>query len=586
MRIKIFETLKQKIFYIEDINIYFDVTELDFIGVGDYIWSKQELIDFINVYKKDLNAIALNYSTLLANMQENNMEFESIKGIGFTLCLHPSRKCNLKCKYCFRDSNFLGDTKLSFKMARDAIDFFVFKYAKNASKYLIDLSGSGEPLLEFGLIKKIVSHCDNIQNKIGKSVSVMFATNAVNLSEEKINYIDNNLTIGFSLDGNKLINDENRCLQNGEGTYELVINSLKCLKNRKVGLATTITPKHQEVDIIYNHLVNLPNIDCISMKFIRCFDDSELDFSKFNISYLISRYEKLCENILRNFEFGNFDYIKPLLCGNDMFGTFIKRCLHHNYINAYPCDASINRISIDSLGDIYACSVLMGEKNSCIGNIFDGIDKDKQLKYLVTSNNKSMVCQNCWVRYICGGECYAVSFLKFKEFYHPYSQICLLKKELIKLSMGFISKLMKEYPEHLKKILDYQFEVRSYEDSDTGYWAINQFLQHKGYRVLYSDIAENVIRTIHGIDIEAMLEYINRYDDSIKAYTINSKVWPHNLNYPLISWVNKIQNSIYVYIVILREDDDYLYTKSMFNYKPSKVLKSDFLENMSNIIIL
>lgn len=42
-----------------------------------------------------------------------------------TLCLHPSRRCNLNCKYCFRESEYLGDEQLTFEVAKDAIDFLV-----------------------------------------------------------------------------------------------------------------------------------------------------------------------------------------------------------------------------------------------------------------------------------------------------------------------------------------------------------------------------------------------------------------------------------------------------------------------------
>lgn len=585
MKIKVFESQDQKILYIEDINFYFNISEVNSINVGDYYWDKNEFSEFICYHKNDLKDLITYFSILEENMKKKQVDFESMKGIGFTLCLHPSRRCNLNCKYCFKNSNYLVNEPLSFEMARMAIDYFVFDYAKRASKYIIDLSGSGEPLIEFDLIKQIVDYCDDIQNKIGKSVSVMFATNAVQLSEEKLNYIDNNLTIGFSLDGDKCINDENRCLPNGEGTYDFVVNTLKSLKNKKVGIASTITPKHQEVDMIYDHLVNLPNIDCISMKLIRCFDNSELDFSNFNIPYLISRYKKLCNNIFANFDTKNFDYIKPLLCGNDMFGKFIKRCLHHNYINSYPCDAGINRISIDSFGNIYSCSVLLGEKNSCLGNIFDGVDRSKQLKYLVSSNKKSKICNNCWARYICGGECYAISFSKYKKQYYPYKEMCLFRKELIKLSMGFVSKLSNSYPEYYKKIVNYEFETMRYEDSDSALWAISQFLQSRGYNIAYSEITKNITASVNGVDIEKMLEFAHRYDDSIKAYTINSERWPQNLIYPLISLVNKMNNSIYLYLMIIGEDKEFLYIKSIFDYEPKKMSKSEFLKKTSNIII-
>lgn len=68
------------------------------------------------------------------------------------------------------------------------------------------------------------------------------------------------------------------------------------------------------------------------MKFIRCYDGSKYDFDNFDISYLISRYDRLCCNILVELEKGNFEYLEKLMKGGDYFGGLIYRNLLKVYI--------------------------------------------------------------------------------------------------------------------------------------------------------------------------------------------------------------------------------------------------------------
>ncbi len=59
----------------------------------------------------------------------------------YTLCLHPSRKCNFACKYCFGKDLFLPKEDIDIKIAKKAIDFLVFNLGNNAEKYVVDLAG-------------------------------------------------------------------------------------------------------------------------------------------------------------------------------------------------------------------------------------------------------------------------------------------------------------------------------------------------------------------------------------------------------------------------------------------------------------
>lgn len=368
LKVSVFEYLNQKVMYIQDVNYYFGIRDNFDIKLGDYELSEEEVLNIAKENDPEEYEVFINTSIEERLNKIKTYDIEEIKEQSsygqFTLCLHPSRKCNLNCKYCFRESEYLGEQQLTFEVAKDAIDFLVDKYAPCASKYVVDLSGSGEPLLQIDLVKQIVDYCKQKRNEICKNIEVMFCTNLTLLTPEIVEYLDNEpaIILGTSIDGDRITNDNNRVYANDKGTYDDIVKGLKMFKNKKLGLAVTITPLNQDVDLIYDCLYHLPNVDCVSMKFIRCYDGSKYDFENFDVKYLISRYEKLCKKVLDELERKNFNYLLKLINGADILGNIIAQNLLRGIDIIYKCDAGKNRITVDSKGYIYSCSVMMGEQ--------------------------------------------------------------------------------------------------------------------------------------------------------------------------------------------------------------------------------
>ena len=418
LKVSVFEYLNQKVMYVQDVNYYFGIKNDFNIKLGDYELSEDQILAIAKENDPEEYEIFINTSIEERLNKINTYDIDEVKEESsygqFTLCLHPSRKCNLNCKYCFRDSEYLGDERLTFEVAKDAIDFLVDKYAPCASKYVVDLSGSGEPLLQIDLIKQIVEYCKKKRNEICKNIEVMFCTNLTLLTPEIVEYLDNepSIILGTSIDGDQITNDNNRVYANGKGTYADIVKGLKMFKNKKLGLAVTITPLNQDVDLIYDYLYRLPNVDCVSMKFIRNFDGSKYDFDNFDISYLFSRYINLCKNIIKELCDGNFDYFEKLFKGGDYFGGIIYNNIVKSTYKIYRCDAGKSRITVDNKGDIFACSVMYGNECFKIGNIYTGIKEELQEKFEVVSVENEFLCKTCEINLNCGGECYANAYLK------------------------------------------------------------------------------------------------------------------------------------------------------------------------------
>lgn len=101
----------------------------------------------------------------------------------------------------------------------------------------------GEPLLNMHLIKYVIKYTKQIEEKSNKKFSFCMTTNGTLLTSEIEKYLlDNKVSIQISFDGNKEIQDKNRFFANGKGSYDLVVEKTKKLRDKKqISCRGTIT---------------------------------------------------------------------------------------------------------------------------------------------------------------------------------------------------------------------------------------------------------------------------------------------------------------------------------------------------------
>lgn len=591
LNVSVFEYLNQKVMYIQDVNYYFGIKDDFDIKFGDYKLSEEEVLNIAKENDPEEYEAFTNTSIKERLVKMNTYSIDDIKEQSsygqFTLCLHPSRKCNLNCKYCFRESEYLGNEQLTFEVAKDAIGFLVDKYAPCASKYVVDLSGSGEPLLQIDLVKQIVDYCKQKRDEICKNIEVMFCTNLTLLTPEMVEYLDNEsaIILGTSIDGDQITNDNNRVYVNGKGTYDSIVKGLRMFKNKKLGLAVTITPLNQNVDLIYDHLYLLPNVDCISMGFIRCYDNSKYAFDKFDVEYLLKRYELFCEKIYQELGNGNLDYLKKLLIGTDVFGNYIIQAIFKSFKKLYKCDAGKNRIVVDSKGDIFGCSVMMGNNDFLIGNTNSGIDAELQDKFYISPILTHHKCIDCLVAPRCGGECYVSSYSKFNDMDTPVEKMCDIKTELIKLSVAFIQKLRSKYKPIYNKLFKSVLEIQKYSNTDSSILSIMNWLKLKRYKADLSDVLKNIDCSSHGAIPAQVLKYLRHYDEKVDSYQIENISEINEVHLPAICLLNKLETNGYHYILIVDVNEKYVSFYEMNFTEMYSIPISEFLCKVSNIFI-
>lgn len=585
--INLFTDFGVRILYIKEINNSIVLSKKLDSKDGKYVISKTDLLDIIKNnseenYEKYLRIINNREKLIIGEKAINQSQV-------YTLCMHPSVKCNLNCEYCFASkTKELPDKAIDISIAKRAIDYLLYEFGKDGQRYNIDISGSGEPLLNFEMIKEIEEYCEDKRNEIGKEIKIKFPTNATLLDQQKADYFISkpNILLGVSIDGN-CRQSSNRKFKDGRYAFEQIEHGINLVKDRNVGFAVTITDKNEDVDILFDYLYKkYKNVDAISMQLVRDFDyESPTSFYRINIDNLLNHYRLLVDKLIQHIQEKDYNYLFVLLRGVDTFGTYILRAIQKGSLTTTRCGAGKDRISVDSKGNIYTCPVLTGNQSFYIGNIYAGIDVNKQQKYLKKNTEIVLECKNCWAAYICGGECAATAYICNDDLYKPNKKICAFRRGLIKISIAFVELLKLQYPLEYNIIKKYTYTKPLFTDiTDSGLWVINKYLKMKEKFVTSTEVLKNVKRCDEGTKPNCLQEYIQKYEEGFEAYEINNINDYYKLNYPVIAYGNNEKSIFYQYYIIHGIKDDILKVE-MMNNKNINIPSLLFNSQISSIVM-
>ncbi|HAJ56635.1 MAG TPA: hypothetical protein DCL35_02570 [Candidatus Omnitrophica bacterium] len=112
-----------------------------------------------------------------------------------------TRRCQLRCRYC---PVIKKETSMPVNVLFASVDLL---FTSSKKDLRIDFTG-GEPLLEFGLVKKTVAYAKKTAEKKGKTVSFYMVTNALALDEAKADFLaSERFFLELSVDGSERIHN-------------------------------------------------------------------------------------------------------------------------------------------------------------------------------------------------------------------------------------------------------------------------------------------------------------------------------------------------------------------------------------------
>ena len=230
---------------------------------------------------------------------------------------------------------------MSLEIAKKTIDWIFTNIPEFTNEVIIDFIG-GEPLLEFQLIKSIVSYVNS--KEISVSYTFFADTNGTLLTTEMKQWFLENKNIfqlGLSLDGGKKTHDKNRC-----NSFDSIDIDFFIKNYPEQGVKMTLSEyslKYLAGDIKFIHSLGFKEIDGVNLA------EGSFDWNKDEyIKILISQLKELVEFYVEN------DTLKPcalLLKELDICESKIKERVKY-------CGTGVGTPFFDIDGKRYPCSYI------------------------------------------------------------------------------------------------------------------------------------------------------------------------------------------------------------------------------------
>ena len=350
------------------------------------------------------------------------------------LCLHIAHTCNLNCEYCFASQGkYHGDRALmSFEVGKRAIDFLIENSGSRVNLE-VDFFG-GEPLMNFEVCKQLVAYARSIEKEKGKNFRFTITTNGMLLDDEKIDYINKEMSnCVLSLDGRKEVNDNIRPTPNGKGSYDIIVPKYQKLVagrgTKDYYVRGTFTKYNLDFandvlhisDLGFEQLSVEPVVTDPKMPYAITESDLPTIFAEYD------RLEKLMEEqkLANKRKFNFFHFMIDLNQGP----CAVKRLR--------GCGCGNEYVAVTPDGDIYPCHQFVGIEEWKMGDIFsDKIDQKIKDYFAGIHIYSKENCGNCWARFYCSGGCNANSFIYEGDVKKSHKLSCELQKKRIECAIA------------------------------------------------------------------------------------------------------------------------------------------------------
>lgn len=344
------------------------------------------------------------------------------------MCLHVAHDCNLRCKYCFAETGSYEGPRglMSLEVGKNAIDYLI-KASGHRKNLEVDFFG-GEPLLNFEVVKGIVSYARSIEKDHDKNFRFTITTNGLLLDEAKKEYINKEMgNIVLSIDGRKCVNDAMRIRVDGSGSYDAIVPRFQDMAESRnqdnYYVRGTFTRKNLDFKEDVLHLADL-GFKQISVEPVVASADTDYMFREEDLPVLFRQYEELAAEYVKRKKEGNgfqfFHFMVDLTGGP----CILKRLS--------GCGAGHEYVAVSPDGDIYPCHQFVGNEEMKLGNVKEqGLKQEISNMFRDSNIYTKPACQNCFAKFYCSGGCPANAVQYGGGINEPLTMSCdLMRKRL------------------------------------------------------------------------------------------------------------------------------------------------------------
>ncbi len=310
--------------------------------------------------------------------------------------------------------------------AKKAVDLaFTFGHDKNG----FSLFG-GEPMLERGVIETVCRYAVGKAKATGTEMRFKMTTNGTLLDEPFLRFAnEHRLDIALSHDG--LLQDAQRVTRDGSPTMarlEPIIDLLLSYQPKAVAMQTvmpsTVGRMAESVEWLYERGFSKINTAIDYRPDAGWDDDSMAELER-----QYARIADLCER--------HFDDERPL-----HYLNFLSKI--SAYLNDRPClecKLGMRQPSVAPDGRIYPCNQFLDVPEYCMGDVFHGIDREKQRAIYRASLDPEPDCEGCAIADRCRHHCACLNFSLTGKMHEVAPVQCEHERILIPIADGLAERL-------------------------------------------------------------------------------------------------------------------------------------------------
>jgi uncharacterized protein len=373
-----------------------------------------------------------------------------------SLVMNLTNQCNLSCQYCYEfgdDKVATPDGKPKFmdlETAKASVDFLLEQSSGRKAVHITFFGG--ETLMNFPLLKEVVTYANEQAAAQGRSVDFSLTTNATLLTPAIIEFLsEHRIGVTVSMDGPPELHDKLRVFANGRGSYDIIEPRVRALiqghRTRPITARVTLTKGVTDVVRIYRHLKD------------------ELGFHEIGFAPVTTSPDRLyainergMDGVLEQFHVLADEYLEYALRGEMHGFTNVSDTIAELYqgVNkSHPCGAGLGLMGVGPSGDIAPCHRFVDSDTHSLGNIATGVDREKQTDFLARGHiHAKYECQTCWARPLCAGGCHHEAFVRYGDTGHPNLHYCDWIRDWTDTCLRIFGTISAQNPEFLEKFAE------------------------------------------------------------------------------------------------------------------------------------
>lgn len=330
------------------------------------------------------------------------------------LTLHLTKQCNMACSYCITEKHPVRMTEEVLLAACD----LAFSSGSSAGLCFF----GGEPLLEKEQIYKAVSYGQEKSRQTGKPFHCKMTTNGTLLDESFVLYAKaQQMEIGLSFDG--LAQEFCRRYKDGTSTLPVLEKNAKLLLRHMPNTHALMTIAPDAVScyaqsVIYLYKLGFRKI-CATIAY-----GKRVHWTDQHLRQLQEELQKLAAFYSCQMEKGEAFYFSP-------FDGKIRDCIYGTS-PASRCHLGLRQMPVAVDGRLYPCTQFMGEDAYCLGDVFSGVNRDRQ-QALIRHSALPETCRTCALKNRCTNSCGCMNRMETGDAQRVSPLQCTYERMLIEI---------------------------------------------------------------------------------------------------------------------------------------------------------